>query len=121
MNEVMTEGFFGVPNWKWLALASTVIILFFSRSVVLWICGKIKKTQVNFLDKSFLQFFLEQKIEKAISWIVVGSGAFIVVEYLDLPPGFSHYIILALKLLLTFNIIRMCYMAAEALSHSMQE
>ena len=110
-----------VPNWKWLALVGAAVFLFLFRSVVLWLLALLKKTQVGFLEKSFMQFFLDQKIEKAISWIVICSGAFIVVEYLNLPAGFSHYVILALKLLLTWNIIRMCYMAAEALGQAMQE
>ena len=118
MNDMMVMD---VPNWKWLALLGAVVFLFFFRSVVLWALALIKRTQVSFLEKSFMQFFLDQKIEKAVSWLVVGSGAFMVVAYLDLPDGFAHYVILGLKLLLTYNVIRICYMAAEALGFSMQE
>ena len=121
MNEIFASEFLGLPNWKWLALVASVVFLFFFRSIVLWLIALVKRTQIHFLEKSFMQFFLDQKIEKAISWIVIGTGAFIVVEYLDLPPTFSKYIIILLKLLLTFNVIRMCYMAAEALGLAMQE
>lgn len=121
MNELLAADFFGTPNWKWFALLASIVFLFFFRSVVLWLGNILKSSHKRFLDRSFMQFFLEQKIEKAVSWIVIGTTEFFVIEYLDLPEGFSKYIIFLLKLLLTINIVRMCYMAAEALGNAMQE
>ncbi len=121
IQDVLNIDFLGMQNWKWLTLVSVGICLYFFRTVIVWICLKIKNTQSRLIEKSFFQFFLEQKIEKPISWVIISSIAFIVVEYLNLPETLAKYLIFSMKFLLTFNVIRICYMAAEAFGHSLEE
>ena len=113
--------FLGMPNWKWLTLTLTVFLMYFLRKLLVWVTLKIKLTQVKFDDRSFLGHFLGQKIEKPISWVIISAISFVVVEYLNLPAALAKYLIIAVKVLLTFNIIRLCYMAAEAFGLSMIE
>ena len=119
--EVFNHTFLGLQTWKLVAIILLPLILYAVRLAVLWLCGKIKKAQVHFGEKSFFQFFLDQKIEKPVSWFIVSSLAFVIIEYLSLPESLAKYVILAVKLFLTFNVIRICYMAAEAFGHSMEE
>jgi MscS family membrane protein len=85
----------------------------------MWVALKIKKSQSHAEDKTFLNFFLEEKIEKPVSWLAVSAFAFVVIEHLALPPTFDKYLVFLVKLLLTYNVIRICYMAAEAFGFSM--
>jgi len=119
--EIMNHMFLGIESWKLVTIVLLPLILYAVRIVVLMGCSKIKKAQVHFGEKSFFQFFLDQKIEKPISWIVVSSLAFVIIEYLALPVTLAKYVIIIVKLLLMFNVIRICYMAAEAFGHSMEE
>lgn len=119
--EVINHTFLGIQSWKLVAIVLLPLILYAVRIIVLWVCNKIKKAQRHFGEKSFFQFFLDQKIEKPVSWFFVSSLAFIIIEYLSLPESLAKYVILFVKLFLTFNVIRICYMAAEAFGYSMEE
>jgi MscS family membrane protein len=120
-SEYFTFVFLGIPSWKLATMVLLPLFLYAVRIIVLWICSKIKKAQIHFGEKSFFQFFLDQKIEKPLSWFFVSSLAFVIIEYLSLPENLAKYVILIIKLFLTFNVIRICYMAAEAFGHSMEE
>ena len=111
--------FLGITNWKWITLALTAFCLYFLRGLLMWVALKIKKSQAKAEDKTFLNFFLEEKIEKPVSWVAISALAFIVIEYLALPVNLDKYLVVIVKLLLTYNIIRICYMAAEAFGFSM--
>src|SRR4051812_2236143 len=119
--ELFAHTFLGIQTWKLVAIFLLPLMLYFVRIVVLWLSSKVKKAQVHFGDRSFFQFFLAQKIEKPVSWFFVSSLAFVIIEYLALPENLAKYVVLAIKLFLTFNVIRICYMAAEAFGHSMEE
>lgn len=120
-NDLLNTDFLGMQNWKWFTLTLVAIGLYFFRTLVVWICLKAKKAQEHLEEKSFFQFFLEQRIEKPVSWVIISSIAFIVVEYLALPDSLSKYILIFVKLLLTINVIRICYMASEAFGYSLEE
>lgn len=111
--------FLGLTNWKWISLALTAFVLYFLRGLLMWVALKIKKSQARLEDKTFLNFFLEEKIEKPISWLAISALAFIVIEHLSLPANLDKYLVIIVKLLLTYNVIRICYMAAEAFGFSM--
>lgn len=119
--EAMTHTFLGIESWKLVTIVLLPLMLYAVRLVVLMGCSKLKRAQAHFGEKSFFQYFLDQKIEKPISWIVVTSLAFVIVEYLNLPVSLAKYVFIVIKLLLMFNVVRICYMAAEAFGHSMEE
>lgn len=118
---LMEKFIFGVTYWKWLVLAVSFVGLYFLRTLILWLCHKIKKAQARFSEKSFLYYFFEQKIEKPISWVFIATFSFALVEYLNMPEGLTKYLSFFLKLLMTFNVIRLCYLAAEAFGEALQE
>lgn len=117
----MAHTFLGVESWKLVAIVLLPLILYGVRIIVLMACSKIKKAQTHFAEKSFIHYFFQQKIEKPISWIVVSSLAFIIVEYLNLPVSLAKYVFIIVKVFLMFNVVRICYMAAEAFGHSLEE
>lgn len=119
--DILNTQILGLPNWKWLSLFAAIICLYFIRIAVLWTIVKLKKAQNYFPQKAVMTFFLEQEIEKGLSWIVVSAAALILVDSLELPPSFDSYAVHFIKLFLSVNVIRICYMAAEALGLSIQE
>lgn len=112
---------FGMPNWKWLALTLSVVLLYFFRKILIWLILKVKKAQSYFLQKTFMQHFLDQEIEKPLSWIAYCVIGFVVIDSIEMIPILDKYLSLSLKLLLSFNVIRSCYLAAEALGSAIRD
>ncbi len=116
----------GMPGWKWLSLLAVVICLYFFRKLVLWALVKLKKvklkkTQSYFPEKTFMQFFFAQEIEKGLSWILISIAGLIALETLELSANLDKYLVIGIKIFLSGNVIRLCYLAAEALGLSIQE
>jgi MscS family membrane protein len=121
MNEILNTSVIGLPNWKWLSLIVAVVVLFYSRIAILWIIVKVKKAENYFPKKTFLNFFLEQEIEKGLSWVIISAAALIFLDSLEVTPILDKYLGLGIKLFLSINLIRTCYLAAEAFGLSIEE
>lgn len=111
----------GLPNWKWLCLLAVFIILYFARIMVYRIIIRLKRAQNYFPQKTLMKFFLDQEIERALSWIIISSVALIVVDSLNLPLNLNKYFVLTVQVFLSANIIRACYFAAEAIGLSIEQ
>lgn len=110
-----------IVDFKWILFAVSVAVLYFARTVIVWLCMKAKKAQSRFENITFMHFFFEEPIEKPISWIFISTLSFAILEYLALPDNFARYLAIFLKALMTYNVIRLCYMAAEAFGESLIE
>lgn len=119
--EFLNAVIMGLPNWKWLSLIAAAVCLYFVRVIILWFMIKLKKAQTYFPQKTFMQFFLDQEIEQGLSWVLIGVAALITVDSLELTPSLDKYLVIIIKLFLSVNVIRTCYLAAEALGLSIQE
>lgn len=121
MIDLFENVIFLIPNWKWLALATTLVALYFGRYSLIWLLKKIKKAEVYFSEKTFMNFFFDLEIEKPISWALISLVGMIAVESLMLTPNLEKYLTLFLKINLCFHIIQLCYTAAEAFGETIQE
>lgn len=120
-SQLTEQTFLGITSFKWAVLAGGLITLYFLRGITVWVCLMIKKNQARFSERSFLYFFFKQKIEKPLSWVIISTLGFALLEYTGLPVAFTSYLFIGIKAFLTFNVIRLCYMAAEAFGESMIE
>jgi MscS family membrane protein len=111
----------GDPNWKWITLIVSLFVLLFLRKVVLWCIAKIKTSQRFFPKNMFMHFFLEQEIEKGLSWIIISGGALIVLNSLAFTTSIDKYAVLFVEFFFAINIIRICYFAAEAFGNALKE
>lgn len=111
----------GLPNWKWLCLLAAFTILYFARIMVYRIIIRLKRAQNYFPQKTLMKFFLDQEVERALSWIIISSVALIVVDSLNLPLNLNKYFVLTIQVFLSANIIRACYFAAEAIGLSIEQ
>jgi len=111
----------GVPFLKWLSLLGIIIVLYFARSLVLWTLLKLKKAKNYFPQKTFMQLFFELEVEKGLSWILISLVGLILITAIELTASADKYAMLFIKLFLSINVIRICYLAAEAFGSSIQE
>ena len=111
----------GLPNWKWLSLFAATILLYFARIVLYKIIIRIKKAQNYFPKNSLMKFFLDQEIERSTSWIVISAIALVIVDSLNLTLNLNKYFSLTIQVFLSINVIRACYLAAEALGLSIED
>lgn len=111
----------GLPNWKWFTLILGTVFLYFLRNIVLWLIIKLKKTQNYLSEKTFLNFFLDQPIEKGLSWVVISTLGLVAIDFLELPVTLDKYSTIVIKVFLAINVIRTCYLAAEAFGTSIEE
>lgn len=121
MQDALQKASFLVPNWKWLAIIGVFVGLAFLKVALSWGVKKVKFDQHYFKDKSFMQFFLKLEIEKSIGWIVTAVVGNALIEGLLLTPNLERYLLLIFKLILAFNLIRICYLAADAFGKLAQE
>ena len=111
----------GLPNWKWLSLIVALVALYFARILVYRIIIRIKKAQNYFPKKTLMNFFLDQEIERSLSWIIISTVALVVVDGLNLTLNMNKYFVLTVQVFLSINIIRACYLAAEALGLAIED
>ena len=119
--ELLNALVLGLPNWKWLSLISAAILLYFARILVYQIIIRIKKAQNYFPQKTLMKFFLDQEIERGLSWIIISTIALVIVDGLNLPLNMNKYFVLTIQVFLSINVIRACYLAAEALGLSIED
>ena len=115
MQSIFENVTFLMPNWKWLALIALFVAVFFFNFAFKFFLKTVKNSQSYFKDKSFMKFFLKVEIEKSIAWAVTALLGNVLVESLQLPINLEKYLLIFFKLILAYNLIRIVYLAAEAL------
>lgn len=111
----------GLPNWKWLSLIVAVFVLYFGRILIYRLITRIKKAQNYFPQRTLMKFFLDQEIERSLSWIIISAIALVIVDGLNLPLNMNKYFTLIIQVFLSVNVIRACYLAAEAIGLAIQD
>ncbi|AGH96012.1 mechanosensitive ion channel family protein [Pseudobdellovibrio exovorus] len=103
-----------MPTWKWLSLIGIFVGLYFLRMGLRYLLSRIKKMGFKVDPQTFTHYFIEQKIERPLSWILVSYLAMSAISSLQVLPSIESKLLFILKLIMIWNIIRTCYRAAEA-------
>ena len=103
-----------IENWKWIALILTTFFVLFLNKFSRIIFYKIKKSLRLGEDKSFVNYFIQQDIEKGLSWIFAAIVGMVIVENLDLTIKLEKYLLLVLRITAYAHLLRLAYFAAEA-------
>lgn len=103
-----------IANWKWLALIFTTFLVLFINKFSRIVFYKIKKYLKNTEEKSFINYFALQDIEKGLSWIFAALVGMVIVENLDLTLKLEKYLLIVLKITAYMHVLRLAYFAAEA-------
>ena len=108
----------GAAHAKWLALVLGILLFFFLRPFVERLLIRIRQ-QKFFKDRDSLFFqIIFLKIERFVSWIIISVLAGVYFESLGMPLGLEKYLLLGCKIILAVNLIRICYLAAEAIGNN---
>ncbi len=106
--------YFIIETWKWFGLVATVFIVLTANKVMRSLLVRFKKQLLKIKDNHFIQYLLQQKIERALSWIIASVLGMILIESLGLTPNMEKYLLILLKINLSLHLIRFAYYAADA-------
>lgn len=121
MTDLFDKVIFLIPNWKWLALIIVFIGLGIFKISLSWVVKKTKLKQHYFLEKTFMQLFLKLEVEKSIGWIMTALLGNVLIESLNLTTSLEKYLLILFKLVLAFNLVHICYLAADAFGKLAQD
>ncbi|WP_409477776.1 mechanosensitive ion channel family protein [Pseudobdellovibrio sp. HCB154] len=114
MQEILNHQIVVMANWKWLALAAATLFVLFMNKFVRVLLYKIKKSINLPEERTFFSYFLQQNIERGLSWILAALMGMALVENLELPPNLEKYLLVILKVTLGLHVVRLAYFAADA-------
>lgn len=115
MLQLLDEQIFLMSNWKWIALAVAIVGGFLSRPVFQFVIRKIREQfRRHQIVAGFVQYTMDRNLEGPLSWIGVSLIWLALFDAIHLPDGLNKYLSLFVKILLTFHLIRLLYVAIEA-------
>jgi MscS family membrane protein len=115
--DFMYQSLFLIANWKWLGLICAVIFGLLLKSISRGLLFSLKKSsRIRQKSHPFVVYFLDLKVENPGSWLVTALFWQAALEQLELPQGLTKYLNLAIHLILAFNLIRIAYLAIDAVA-----
>jgi len=105
---------FMMATWKWFALIFAFLVGSLLFKLLQKALYKFRHSHSRLHQRPFFHHFFSLEIEKSISWMVLTFFWLALIADLELPSGMAKYLAFGLQLLLGFNTIRLCYLAAEA-------
>ncbi|MES2800893.1 MAG: mechanosensitive ion channel family protein [Bdellovibrionota bacterium] len=116
MEQLLTSQIFFMANWKWIGLAVAIFLVLFINKFARILLSKTKKRIHVHLpeERTFFSYFIQQNIERGLSWIFAALIGMALIENLDLPANLEKYLLLILKVTLGIHILRLAYFAADA-------
>ncbi|MBC7370817.1 MAG: mechanosensitive ion channel family protein [Bdellovibrionaceae bacterium] len=107
--------FFLMPTWKWIVLVVVAGGGYFVCSFLRFAIAKMKTIKTpNARDNSFWHYYSDLSIEGPAAWILVTLIWIFAIDALALPPTFAKYAGLLVKVILALNIVRLVYIAMDA-------
>lgn len=117
-NAWLSQQTLGAAHAAWLALFLGVLMIVFLRPFIERFLVRVRQ-QKFFKDRDSLFFqIIFLQIERFVSWIMVAILAGVYIDSLVIPPGLEKYLLLVCKVILAINLIRICYLAAEAVGNN---
>ena len=105
---------FVMQNWKWIALAASIFLVLVINKFTRILLFKLKRRMHIAGERTFFSYFMQQNVEKGLSWIFSALVGMALVENIELPPNLEKYLLLILKVTLGIHVLRLAYFAADA-------
>lgn len=112
--EFLNAQIFAMPNWKWIGLAASIFLVLVINKFTRILLFKLKKKLHIENDRTFFSYFMQQKVEKGLSWIFAAMIGMALCESLVLPANLEKYLLLFLKIIIGIHSLRLAYFAADA-------
>jgi MscS family membrane protein len=106
-----------MPNWKWIVLATGIVLGFVLQPIIRWVLKKIKEHNrfAKKFPQSFWGYFVKAEIERPLAWLIVTALWFATATAAALPEkfhtGFDHIV----RAVLAISLIRLIYYAVDAM------
>lgn len=125
MNEAthwMNELYFGVATWKWMVLAGVIAVGLGFFSLFRFAARKLKSLPVfRKKPESFISHYSKMPIENALAWIFITLVWFFTIDSLELPVRLDKYLTVAVKIIFALNLLRLAYIAMDALGEVLKD
>ncbi|AZZ37400.1 mechanosensitive ion channel family protein [Bdellovibrio sp. qaytius] len=112
--EFLNAQIIAMQNWKWIALAASIFLVLLINKFARILLFKLKRRMHIADERTFFSYFMQQNVEKGLSWIFSAIIGMALVENLALPTNFEKYLLLLLKVTLGIHLLRLAYFAADA-------
>ncbi len=116
MQEFLNGQIVAMQNWKWIALAASIFLVLVINKFARIFFYKLKR-RLNVSEgqeRTFFTYFMQQNVEKGLSWIIAALVGMAIVENLELPIKGEKYLLILLQVTLGIHLIRLAYFAADA-------
>lgn len=114
--DLLNSTFFLMPNWKWLALIFGFLIGLSLRPILQLFSSKIRNSiQRSQESKTFLAYLLRLPMDSILSWIGLMLLWLFLVDSLKIHEGWDKYLTGLLRILLSLHVIRLSYLAVDAI------
>lgn len=111
---LLKDVIFIMPNWKWLILILLFASSFILRRIFQSLIVHIKKRFITDRKNSFTNEFLKLDLDQPMSWIFLSVFWLVTIDFIVLSTGLDKYLTYVFKIILIFNILKVCYMAVDA-------
>jgi MscS family membrane protein len=113
--EILKSTVFLMPNWKWIALALGFLMGLTLRHLLEQGIRRLRSAlQRDISSKSFTAYLLRLPSDSILAWIALILAWLFLVDSLKIHEGWDKYLSGLLRILLSFHIIRLSYMAVDA-------
>jgi MscS family membrane protein len=107
--------YFVMPTWKWLAIVAIIAAGLAVFSLIRYFLRKLKNLQERrSTPESFSWHVSRLKIETQATWIVLCILWWFAIDALLLPPHPEKYLTLLVRLILSFNVVKLFYLIMDA-------
>jgi MscS family membrane protein len=105
-----------MPSWKWLALVGSIAAGFAIYTLIRFFIRKVKELQGRRAKpSSFWQSLSKIEIESPAAWIVICGLWYLAIDALELPMRPDKYANIMVKLVLSYNAVKLVYISMDAL------
>lgn len=122
MSDWLNQTVLLLPNWKWLSLGTLLIAGWVLKSILSSVVLRMRQHPLKIADKNtYFPHLLKLGIEKPISWIGLIIFWKSALGFLELSEKTNEGLFTLFKVLLAFHLLRLAYLAVEALGFWLDE
>lgn len=105
-----------MPNWKWLTIMAAFFLTSLAKPLFLYLLKKFKEQLHLQMEekKNFAAYFLEQKIEKPLSLVLIALLWLGILEAIEAHSTLNKLLVNLSILILGYSFIKLFYLAVDA-------
>lgn len=111
-NSLLYDTWIFIPNWKWMGFFAAFLLGWLLRKMLLGFLASFKDSRlVQSKAHDFIKFFLNQPVERPLSWALTAAFWTAAIHSMAFPAGMQSLLITLVQMLLALNLIQLAYQA----------